>query len=291
MSDADADFKKPLERAHYAAGMMLDIGTIRAEQDYHRRRLNRHRYWIAGSGTIVGLAVTLLAETPPDATQDAPVEIRVGPGSGIDGLGRDFQLSTPHCLDLLGWMNADGRSLESLRDGLDEAGGKLHLTITAHHEDCPTGLRPVLARKLNASSDPVDTSSIRDATQLLLTPGTAPVLGDDFWPWPALARPGGDPLGKANTVEAAAINALSSRAKTRAELTARLVYGLNDDSTALDTLRETDVIAPIPLAQISVDLRADGTPFVHPDHVTVNNLVRPMVATASQLEWLARQAT
>jgi hypothetical protein len=28
MSDADADLKTPLERAHYAAGMMLDIGTI-----------------------------------------------------------------------------------------------------------------------------------------------------------------------------------------------------------------------------------------------------------------------
>ena len=300
MSEADADFKTPLQRAYYAAGMMLDIGTIQAEQDYHRRRLNRHRYWFAGSGTIVGLAVTLSPspEDVPAGDQDVPVEIRVGPGAGIDGLGRDFHLSGPHCLDLLAWMRADGRTLESLRDGLNEAGNLLRLRVTAHHEDCPNGLRPVLARKLNAGTDPVDTSSIRDATQLSLLPGAAPARGDDFWPWPALPRPEDsrpgeeeDPLKKATKPEKDHIAARSGQAKTRAELAARLIYGLNDDSTALDLQREIEEIAPVPLAEISIALRGDGTPHVHPGSITVNNLVRPMVATANQLDWLARQAT
>ena len=73
-------------------------------------------------------------------------------------------------------------------------------------------------------------------------------------------------------------------------MAARLIYGLNDDSTALETVRDIEQIAPVPLAQISIDLRDDDTAFVHPDHVTVNNLVRPMIATASQLDWLARQS-
>ena len=212
MSDADTDLRTPLERAHYAAGMMLDIGTIRAEQDYHRRRLNRHRYWFAGSGTLVGMAVTLRAETPPNASDNAPVEVVVGPGAGIDGLGRDIQVSTPHCLDLLEWMEADERTAESLRDGLDEAARQLHLTVVAAHEDCPTGLRPVLARKLNASTDPVDTSAIRDSTELTLRPGAVTAPGSDFWPWPALARPAGDPLSETTAVESAEIAALAGAA-------------------------------------------------------------------------------
>ena len=295
---SDADFMTPLERAYYAAGMMLDIGTIQAEQDYHRRRLNRLRYWFAGSGTIVGLAVTVDGDAAVPDDQDTKVEIRVGPGVGIDGLGRDFQLSTPYCLDLLAWINADGQTLEALRDGLNETENKVRLTVTAHHEDCPTGLRPVLARKLNASTDPVDTSSVRDATQLLLTPGPAPKRGDHFWPWPALARPEdappgdeNDPLGRLNEGEQKIIDETPDQEKAQTELAARLIYGLRDDSTALGTLREADLIAPVPLAEISIDLRPDGTPIIHPGKVTANNLVRPMVATAAQLDWLARQAT
>jgi len=289
MSNVDADLKTPLERAHYAPGMMLDIGTIQAEQDYHRRRLNRHRYLYAGSGTIVGLAVTLRADEPPNATDDAPIQIVVGPGAGIDGLGRDIQVSGPHCLDLLEWFLADGRTAESLRDGLDEANRQLHLTVTARYENCPTGLRPVLARKLNASTDPVDTSSVRDSTELNLRPGTVAEPAAQFWPWPALPRPLDDPLDEVSDVENASIDALAGAAKNRAELAARLIYGLRDDSTAFDSERDAELIAEIPLAQISIDLRADDSPFVHPDHVTVNNLVRPMIATAGQLEWLARQ--
>lgn len=290
MSDTDGDLKTPLERAHYAAGMMLDIDTIRSEQDYHRRRLNRHRYWYAGSGTIAGLAVSLRAEAPPNAEDNAPVLIVVGPGAGIDGLGRDIQVSGPHCMDLLEWMLADGRSTESLRDGLDETARKLHLTVSARYADCPGGLRPVLARKLNASTDPVDVASVRDSVELALSPGAVPEPGTGFWPWAALPRPGTDPLEEASDVEKNLIGDLGGADRSRAELTARLIYGLRDDSTALDSDRDIELIAAIPLAQISIDLHPDNRPFVHPDHVTVNNLVRPMIPTAAQLEWLARQA-
>lgn len=286
---SDADLKSPLDRAYFAPGMMLDINTIRAEQDYHRRRLNRHRYWYAGAGTLVGLAVSLRAEAPPNAVDNAPVQVVVGPGVGIDGLGRDILLDTAHCVDLLDWIEAGGRTAESLRDGLDTDARQLHLTVTASHEDCPTGLRPVLARKVNASTSPVDTSVVRDATLLALRAGTVEPPSDDFWPWPAPLPPAEDPLGEATDVEAAVLGDLEGSALVRAQLSARLIYGLADHDQALPTDVDAEELAPVPLAQISIDLRPDDSPFVHPDHVTVNNLVRPMVATASQLAWLARQ--
>ncbi|MEM9428705.1 MAG: hypothetical protein AAGA32_04315 [Pseudomonadota bacterium] len=289
MSDTDADLKSPLERAFFAPGMMLDVATIRAEQDYHRRRLNRHRYWYAGTGTIVGLAVSLRVEPAPNPTDNAPVQIVVGPGVGIDGLGREILLSTPHCLDLLAWIGADGRDAEALADGLDTDANVLRLTVSARHEDCPTGLRPVLARKVNASTSPVDTQIVRDDTALSLAPGAAPERSEAFWPWPTPQAPSTDPLDEATTVETDAVAALAGAARTRAELAARLIYGLEDHGQVLETEHETEELAAIPLAEIAIDLRPDQSPFVHPDHVTVNNLVRPMVATPSQLDWLARQ--
>lgn len=285
---SDTDFASALERAAYAAGMMLDLETIRAEQDYHRRRLNRHRYWFAGSGTLVGLAVTLRADEPPNGTDNAPVEIVVGPGAGIDGLGRDFILSGPYCLNLLEWFEAEGNADAALRDGLDEAANVVRLTVYAAHEDCPAKLRPVLARKINAGTDPVDTAAIRDATALELTPGAAPEPPTEFWPFAALPRRGGDPLDGLTEGESAALDALPAAERPRAELAARLIYGLREDSTALEADRDESALAPVPLAEIAVDLRADNSPFVHPDHVRVNNLVRPMVSTPSQLAWLAR---
>ena len=285
--ERDADFASHLERANYAPGMMLDVATIREEQDFHRRRLNRHRYWLHGAGTVAGLAVGLQAEEPENATEDSSVVIVVGAGVAIDGLGRDVLVATPHCLDLLEWISADGRDLDALRDGLDTDANLLRLTVSVRHDDCPTAMRPVLARRVNAGTDAVDYASIRDAALIEIAPGAVPERGEHFWPWPALPRPPGDALDRINDVERAAVEAMTGDARVRAELQARIIYGLGGGSAPLDTTREPDEIAPVPLAEVRVDLRPDGTPFVHPDHVTVDNLVRAMVPTAAQLAWLA----
>ena len=114
-----------------------------------------------------------------------------------------------------------------------------------------------------------------------------PERGEQFWPWPALPRPEGDPLDRLTDGERARLEALAGDARTRADMTARLIYGLRDEARALEAVRDADEIAPVPLAEVTVDLRDDDSPFVHPDHVTVDNLVRPMVPTAAQLAWLA----
>jgi len=44
---------------------LLGVEATRDEQDYHRRRLVRHQYWLHGSGTVAGLAVVLEARDPP----------------------------------------------------------------------------------------------------------------------------------------------------------------------------------------------------------------------------------
>ncbi len=58
----DSQFQEPLARVSYQPGMLLGLEATRAEQDYHRRRLNRHQYWLHGSGTVCGLRVHAGAE-------------------------------------------------------------------------------------------------------------------------------------------------------------------------------------------------------------------------------------
>ena len=47
---ADADYASTLERVSFETGIMVGAETLHAEQDYHRRRLNRHRRFLAGLG-------------------------------------------------------------------------------------------------------------------------------------------------------------------------------------------------------------------------------------------------
>ena len=48
----------PAERPAYATGMLLDAQDFADEQAYHRGRLARALLFLAGSGTLAGLAVS-----------------------------------------------------------------------------------------------------------------------------------------------------------------------------------------------------------------------------------------
>jgi hypothetical protein len=284
----DADFRTSLQRVAFAEGMLLGLEATRDEQDYHRRRLNRHQAWFHGVGTVAGLNVTLDYQKTADA-QDASktvtVRVVISPGFAVDGLGREFTVDTRYCLNLNEWLEAHDNA--SLGSAYDAAAQKLYLTVAARYEPCPRGLQPVLARQLNSSTDAVDFSRIGDGFHLEL-------VADDTLGVPTKAGYRADGLGGwqrslPNTSTAtSAMNddekllyqaVVQPDAKKQMELRARLLHAFDTDAPATtngDEPRE-DVLAlaRIPLAAVTLSIPSLANRIVSPKRLTVNNLIRP----------------
>jgi hypothetical protein len=79
----------PPERVNFFDGQLLGPDDFRAEQDYHRGMRYLHNRLLHGWGVAEGFAVTV---------DDGGV--LVGPGVGIDSLGRELVLPDPAHLDL-----------------------------------------------------------------------------------------------------------------------------------------------------------------------------------------------
>jgi hypothetical protein len=286
---SDGELHTQLERVNFEPGILLGVEATRREQDYHRRRLNRHRYWLHGSGTLVGLAVTLSSTDNGDPTSAQPVRLNISPGVGMDGLGREVLCHEPYCLDLRAWLQAQWEGTESpavLADGLSDDGKHLHLQITMRYASCPSGLQPVMARKVNAGTDPVAPSRQKDSVQFDLIGGAVPGAAAQFWPWG-----GHDPQADADRqplseAEQNHLLGLDEADRARANLAGHLIYALPHHDRALDLNRDPEIVARTLLAEVRIDLHEDNTPHIHPDHIQVNNLVRPIVHSADQLAWL-----
>ncbi len=288
---ADSRWEEPLERVFFEAGMLLGVSATRTEQDYHRRRLTRHQHWLHGSGTVLGLAVTLDSEPATGEAEDTTVRILIGPGLGIDGLGREVLVPGPYCLDLGEWMQAQQSG--ALRDGRDGAGA-LWLSVTMRFQDCPHALQPVMARKVNAGTDPVQPARIRDGVLLELVPELPPTEDGDAPPgWPGLG-----PLPDAAQAAAARTPAEQARVDgagdalqaRRLELASRLIYALPPEPEALGPgVTDPATVARTLLARLRIALREDDSPILNPAHIAVDNLSRPVVANPAQLAWLMRQ--
>src|SRR5262245_20847128 len=106
--EQDATLAEPLRRVAYEAGMMLGLEATRDEQAYHRRRLNRHRYWMDGYGTLAGMRVTMASLDRPSESGGVLVRLIVTPGIGIDGLGREVLIHESYCVNLRDWLTAQG---------------------------------------------------------------------------------------------------------------------------------------------------------------------------------------
>ncbi len=295
----DADFHTPLERVNFEAGMLLGIDATRAEQAYHRLRINRHNYWFHGAGTLVGFAVKL---DPPEGAEpdDLPlpneepdnisVRLIVAPGIGIDGLGREVMSFEPYCVNLRDWLNAqleqpDGNQL--LSDGFIEGDTVLNLLITMRYHACATGLQPVLARKINAGTDPVQPSRARDSVLLEIIPGPTPSVTENSWR--GLNLQSVDPETDFTPTEHAFKQAASEVEKNFYADKGRLIYAVPASNRALEIDGDTADLSRTLLAQVRIPLTADLRPDIDPTRITVNNLVRPFVSTANQLAWLSRQ--
>lgn len=297
--EQDTELGTSLRRVAYEAGMLLGLEATRDEQAYHRRRLNRHQYWLHGSGTLAGMAVAI---DPPTATGTDPelTRITISPGLGIDGLGREVQINEAYCMDLGDWLKAQTET--SLREGYDETANLLWLKVTVRYQECDVAQQPVLARKLNLSTDAVQPSRKADSIALELIPEIPSTTVDNrYRPW-AVHDPVEDAIPAALTqVEQDFLAAApaGSALEAQLQLNARLLHGLDGDS--LDAALVADQLeqgARLLLARLSIQmadlntiLNADeNDEVVNPGDISVNNLLRPFLTTASQLAYLQRSA-
>ena len=296
--EKDAELGAPLKRVAYEAGMLLGLEATQDEQSYHRRRLNRHNYWLHGFGTLLGMVVAI---DPPTSGGSDPILTRmtVSPGMGIDGLGREVLINEGYCIDLGEWLNVQTET--TLRDGYDEVTNLLWLKVAVRYQECAVAQQPVLARKLNISTDAVQPSRTADSFILELSTELPPTSSDDrFGPWSVHAPVENDTPAELTDTERDYLDALALSdpdLHRQLQLQTRFLHALGPDPVspqiAADELEES---ASILLARVSIDVAdindilnvESGDPSVNPNNIFVNNLVRPFLTTASQLAYLDR---
>jgi len=288
--EKDAAFDDSLRRVAYEAGMMLGLEATRDEQDYHRRRLNRHQYWLHGFGTLAGMRVDMSPTSHVNDTDAVTVRLLVSPGIGIDGLGREVLINETYCINLGEWLAAQTET--DLREGYSDADNLLWLKVCVRQKDCPTAQQPVLARKLNLSTDAVQPSRITDGVQLELIPELPEADDPRYRPWAghdpaAAALPA---LSPAEQTTLNTITAADAEAGAQLALHARLLHALDDHGVAANELNDQfELGARLLLARISITVTDINAVIVNPELISINNLVRPFLVSASQLAWLARQ--
>lgn len=289
--EQDDNLAAPLRRVAYEAGMMLGLEATRDEQAYHRRRLTRHQYWFQGYGTLAGLHVRQEPNSHANNSDALSVKIMVSPGIAVDGLGREVLIHETYCIDLRQWLDAQTEA--ALAEGFALADNTLWLNVYVRHRDCPVARQPVLSNKLNLSTDPVQASRTADSVYLELVPELPPVSSDErYAPW-ASHTPISDAEPALTDEEQDYLDALegsNEAAAERLKLHSRLLRAL--DSKGLDTENLADELekgARVLLARINISSSDLNNITVNPELIGVNNLVRPFLATASQLAWLHDQ--
>lgn len=272
MTDADQDSPLrhdaeagPLARVAFRPGMLLGVEALLAEQDYHRRRLNRHARLLHGFGTIYGLLVTL---EPPAAP--LPLRLVVHPGIALDALGRELLLPEPYGIDLPAWLAEQGAEallpFSTPPDAAEGAPRSLGLEVALRYVDCALGLQPVLAAATNASTDAVAASRAGEAFELLLR-------GADLNPPP----PDPPPATLPSPAEQARLDAAADEAE-RARLQGRLDrLHRTRGATTLPPLGPGD--ASLVLARVTLTLTTLSAPQPAAADVAVDNLIREFAAS------------
>ena len=91
--EANDDCGPGLQRVNYAYGMVLGVDDFNAEQDYFRRRLQRHNRLLHGAGIAIGLEVSA-------AHDSTASRITVAPGLALDPAGNEIHVEHPVCVAL-----------------------------------------------------------------------------------------------------------------------------------------------------------------------------------------------
>jgi hypothetical protein len=288
--EQDATLDEPLRRVAYEAGMMLGLEATRDEQAYHRRRLSRHQYWLDGFGTLAGMRVSMTPSTHVNSTDPIAVRLLVSPGIGVDGLGRDVLIYETYYIDLGEWLTAQTEA--HLREGYSDADDLLWLKVCVRQKDTQVAKQPVLARKLNLSTDAVEPSRTAESVLLELIPELPESEETQYHPWachPSVAS--SDPaLTKAEQKTLDDVTAASAAAGAQLALHARLLHALDTTGVSVEDLnKKFEIGARLLLARVAITTKDVNAIVVNPQLISINNLARPFLVSASQLAWLSRQ--
>jgi hypothetical protein len=90
----------PPNRVFYSTGRMLGVEDFQADQDYYRGRLAQVLVQLFGTGTVLGLNVTL-----GNDLGDASLELQVSPGIAFDRVGRVIEVPRQVCIRLKNWYS------------------------------------------------------------------------------------------------------------------------------------------------------------------------------------------
>jgi hypothetical protein len=232
------------------------------------------------------------------------MQLDVGPGIALDGLGREVVLTEPYCLDLRAWIEAnrddDSREWTGSSVHIPQLGG-LWLDVSIRQADCDHGLQPVVAHEVNAGIDPVATARIEQGVRLDIRPITPPdpdpaALARPPDPAAPLPRAGlgvlhpGSPPDLDALLTAQERDYLAALEGIDAELYrlhAERLFRLRASALNPDLINdELETLTRVQLARIRIATLDDTRLVSHPSRVAINNLVRPFVTHPDVLRWV-----
>ena len=160
-------FRGPIERVNYATGMMLSAEDFRAEQSYHRSRLNQVLRFALGKGTIAGLAVEG-EHKRPNPIVDADYTVYVRAGLAIDGLGQLIEVTRDYSVSLKSWVQTNQELVTK-----NVVGNNLIFDVMLSARDLGRAKTPSFAEGPFDALDSVTASRLEDGFLLELIPQKA----------------------------------------------------------------------------------------------------------------------
>lgn len=259
------------ERVAYSNGMLLDVADFEVEQAYHRGRLALLTRYLHGTGTVAGLNVEI------DTTANPLIVI--GPGLGIDRIGRVIENPLPLCLRIDRWFEdrikeAPSDLTQAFTVGAGGAPDHLVADIFLGFRECEVAKRPAFAQGDFDALGAVAPLRLRDAAEATLV-----VRTEDNPPLPSqgLARPDGG-------------NATQRRANLdEAKRTGGWVEDIwwNGIDGALEPDQEhpdETLAAEIFLARVQIPATGGDPPALNPDIAPIaDNTGRRMVYSTAEL--------
>ena len=143
---------------NYHFGMLLGVEDFRAEQGFHVGRLRRHQRLLHGAGVVAGYAVEFDAET---------FQLRVGPGYGIDLLGRDLMLDVTQCVSLPLWWGKHAKD-EAFDDIANPKDASVDLDLVVCYATCLDRPVPAIAEPCDADASDIAYSRLCETVTLAL---------------------------------------------------------------------------------------------------------------------------
>jgi hypothetical protein len=151
----------PFEALRVSYGMLLGEDDFRVLMGNPRGKQQLHSAWLHGSGVVWGYRV---ATEMPDR---GSLQLRVSPGLGLDGLGREVALSASACLNLADWLRRHDDPPDQ-----DGCGSRtVHACLVAEFDCCLSNPVPALADPCDVNRSHDYESRVTETARIELRPG------------------------------------------------------------------------------------------------------------------------